>query len=586
MCGIYGSTLVGKTDDRHRAALNTLVHRGPDQSGEWSDGRVFMGHRRLSIMDLSESGRQPMASDEPAVVIAVNGEIYNFLHLRRELESEFRFRSRSDSEVVLHGFAKWGLDGLIERLEGMYAIAIYDRSAGQIHLVRDRIGIKPIYYALHRGQFVWASELQAIVAHFGSSELDVDQSALYDFLTYLYVPAPKSVYRGVFKVRPAHVITLDLTNMSLQDRKYWDLSLEVTPISTASATEQLRELLQQSVSEQMMSDVDVGYFLSGGLDSSSVVAFAESDSSNNRTFAIGFDDVTHSETKFARLVAEHCGLQHNEKILTEEAVLDLVDDFVGWFAEPFADTSAFPTYLVSEFARRQVKVVLTGDGGDEVFGGYNWYRMFEIVERQNRRTHIGNFLGGALKKMPLRRASVAGRARNKILREVCLEGIELYAALLGGLIRAEKTRYRHRLDIPKDYDDYWHFRKFYKPELSLFTRLQYLDLCTYLPDDILTKVDRVSMAVSLESRVPLLSTKLVEFSFSLPDEIRLPAGELKGLLKNAVRDMLPQSIISRGKKGFSVPERNWTTGFFDKRYTKQENILRAFDNRFGWGSLD
>lgn len=579
MCGIYGSTLLSAPDDRHVAALNTLVHRGPDQSGIWSDDHVFMGHRRLSIMDLSDSGRQPMATDAPPVVITVNGEIYNFQDLRRELQTKVRFRSNSDSEVVLHGYAYWGLNGLIRRLEGMYAIAIYDQSDGQIHLIRDRVGIKPLYYALHAGEFVWASELRAIATHFGPNSLSVDPTALYDFLTYLYVPAPKSVYRNVYKVCPAHVVTCNINDMSLRGRRYWELSPEATPISVSAATKTLRELLQESVSQQMMSDVDVGYFLSGGLDSSSVVAFSDPDSSNNRTYSIGFHEAAHNETEFARRVAVHCGLHHNEKILTEDAVLGLMDAFVDWFTEPFADTSAFPTYLVSEFARGDVKVVLTGDGGDEVFGGYDWYATFATAEKRSGNSISGHLFEGFLKRLPLRRASIAGRARNKFFRKACLEGLELYAALLGGLIHAEKHDYRARLDIPSDYDDYWHFRNHYKPELPILTRLQYLDFCTYLPDDILTKVDRVSMAVSLEARVPLLSTKLVEFAFSLPEEVRSAGGTQKGILKLAVCDLLPESILARSKKGFSVPERNWRTGFFEKRFTKQENILRVFNDR-------
>ena len=570
MCGLYGSTLSGAPDPRHTATLETLVHRGPDQSGVWHDDAVFMGHRRLSIIDLSESGRQPMVTDSPPVVVSVNGEIYNFKDLRRELESGANFHSNSDSEVILHGYAKWGLDGLLARLEGMFAVVIYDRATRELHLARDRIGIKPLYYALKDGEFVWASELQAVAAHFGRHRLEADLSALYDFLTYLYVPAPKSAYRDVFKVQPAHVVTLKLADMSLQKRRYWDVPLQSVPIGQAEASTRLRQLLQESVSEQLVSDVDVGYFLSGGLDSSTVVAFSDADSSDNRTFAIGFDDVSHNETEFARLVADHCGLRHNEITLTEDAMLGLTDAFLAWFAEPFADTSAFPTFLVSEFARQKVKVVLTGDGGDEVFGGYKWYRAFHAVSQRNGHSSASRLLGSMLKQLPVKRASFLGRARGKVLREVCLSGVELYAALMGGLIHAEKGAYRERFGIPKDYDDYWHFRRFYRPDLPLFKRLQYLDLCTYLPDDILTKVDRTSMAVSLEARVPLLSTRLVE---------------LKGLLKHAVRDKLPKPILDRGKKGFSVPERSWKSGFFRRDYTKQENVLRAFNDRYEWAAL-
>ena len=585
MCGLFGSTIHGEPSEKHFASLKTLSHRGPDQWGVWHDESVFMGHTRLSIIDLSDCGRQPMVRDEPKVVITVNGEIYNFQALRRELEVDCQFKSNSDSEVVLHGYVRWGIDGLMSRLEGMYAMAIYDLTARRLYLARDRAGIKPLFFAHLDGAFAWASELKALTSYFGNEKLQVDTSALYDFLSYLYIPTPKTAFKNVFQLPPAHIAAIDLNDFQSKQWRYWDLNLQVTPTTLPEASDRLAELLQNAVREQLVADVDIGYFLSGGLDSSAVVAFSDPESSNNRTFSIGFDHAEHDETKYASIVARHFGLKYRQEILANKSAADWENSFIDWFDEPFADTSAFPTFLVSRLAREEVTVVLTGDGGDEVFGGYERYEAFERLRSGSERNPAKLRIGEIIQKLPLRKASLLGRIRNRFLRENCLSDVELYCALLGGLIRSEKETYRKMFDIPRDYDDYWALRRFYHPDIPIYTRLQYLDFCTYLPDDILTKVDRTSMALSLETRVPLLSTDLVEFSFSLPESIRLANGELKGLLKLALKNRLPSEILTRKKKGFSVPERHWHGGMFDKRFTKQENILRMFSDRFGWADL-
>lgn len=583
MCGLFGYTPIEKSElERARGALDTLFHRGPDQWGEWFDDRIYIGHRRLSILDLSEQGRQPMVDERGDVVIAVNGEIYNYLDLKKELSGRRRFKSQSDSEVLLHGYREWGIEGLLGKIDGMYAFSIFDAARQKLFLARDRVGIKPLYYAVIGGAVAWASELKAIEKFFCDDVLVIDETSLFDFLTYLYVPAPKTLYRNVYKLEPAHYLEIECRSRAVRKHRYWSLGVEERSISPERAGETLRALVAKSVREQMMSDVPVGFFLSGGMDSSSVTAEASRISKEIRTYSIGFDDERHDETGYAEIVASYFHTRHEKRILDRASAMALFDRLKEWYDEPFADTSAFPTFLVSKFAKEGSTVALTGDGGDEVFGGYRWYARFKKMkarrwpcsERLRPMTSaIRSELG----------AGRMGKLAEKIEFNFILNDFELYTKLLGGLLKDEKRRYALLWNIPTDYDDYWHFRKYYREELPLLTRLQYLDLHTYLPDDILTKVDRVSMAVSLEARVPLLSREIIEFTFSIPEETRYLNGELKGLMKRAYRGILPDEIIRRRKKGFSVPSRSWAKDSWIGAETPQEYILKTlFAREVGW----
>ncbi len=584
MCGLYGSLRSSLSSLEQNEVLGLLSHRGPDQQDYWQNDKVYLGHTRLSIIDTSDAGKQPISDSESSTVITVNGEIYNFVELKSILEKDFTFKSSSDSEVVLYGYKKWGINGLAARLEGMFAIIIYDVIKNVIHLIRDRVGIKPLYYSTKNNSFVWGSELKVIREHFKQVTLEIDKTALYDFLTYQYIPAPKTVFIDVFKLPQAHLASFNLETKGLVLYKYWEPSLIDKPISIKNAQEKLMELLRDSIRMQLVSDVNVGYFLSGGIDSSTIVALSVMEDKSNPAICMGFDHASHDETYFAKCLSAHVNVPYLQEILSEDMLHDLQPLFTDWYDEPFADTSAFPTYLISKFSKKYASVILAGDGGDEIFGGYYWYKQFEYLSKRRKFERLRKRFADLLGLVNLPRDSLLGRIRNKIVREYCLSGLELYSCLLGGLLPFEK-KYRIKFGIPDSYDDYWHFRKFYREDISLYKRLQYMDFCTYLPDDILTKVDRASMAASLEVRVPLLSTKLVEFSFSLPDDVRLVGGEMKGLLKHAIKDFVPRQIIDRPKKGFSVPESKWRAGIFDKRFSKQENILIEFDKRFKWNIL-
>ena len=572
MCGLFGYVCPDnvRPETRH-AALDTLAHRGPDQQGEWVSPNVYIGHRRLSILDLSERARQPFVSDDHAVVVSVNGEVYNFQELRRQLSAKHHFCTTSDSEVVLHGYREWGIRGLLSRLEGMYAFCIHDTRENRLFLARDRVGIKPLYYSVRGRCISWASELKALEMFLGTGGLELDATGMYDFLTYLYVPSPKTMYKDVFKLEPAHYIDVDVARGSLQKHCYWQLVVHESTDSIDVAAERIRGMIGSAVGAQLCSDVPVGFFLSGGIDSSVVVSEAAKAGHTVHTYSIGFDDEEHDETAFAKLVAERFGTQHRTRTLRRAEIAPMFVKLREWFDEPFADTSAFPSHLVSRFARETCKVVLTGDGGDEVFGGYGWYTAFS--------THVDDtqlvprswlaFLSSIRGRS---RRSLVGRLANRIELGLLSE-LELHTRLLGGLLKEQKRRQAVDLGIASDYDDYWHFRKFYRPELPVITRLQYLDFHTYLPDDILTKVDRTSMAVSLEARVPLLATEIVEYAFSLPEQVRLHGKRNKGLLKYAYRERLPPETIDRDKQGFSIPARTYAREIAARGRSKQEVIL-------------
>lgn len=574
MCGIFGLVSTSDIDlDRAVEALNSMEHRGPDQFNYLKTENAFVGHRRLSILDLSDAGKQPMSFGD--VSITVNGEIYNYRELKNDLKNKYEFLSDSDSEVVLFGYIEWGIDELLSRIEGMYAISIFDYERKKVYIARDRVGIKPLYYFSNGNDFSWSSELKAIQKYYGET-LSYDKTAFYDFLTYLYIPTPKTMYKNVHKVEPGHYISFNIDNRTVESKMYWDVSVSERNIDVLEAKNTLRKLIDRSVSEQLVSDVPVGFFLSGGVDSSVVVASASKSIHDMNTFTIGFDDPEHCESKFAEQIARLFDTNHSVQTLDSMQAKQLMSKLVEWYDEPFADTSAFPSYIVSKLARKKVTVVLTGDGGDEVFGGYNWYREYKKASGSLLRKVFSITQPLIDRVKPNIKNQLIRKIVTKFEREFTVTGFELYTKLMGGLIKNEKKDFASALGIPDSYDDYWHFRKYYRDDLPIYTRLQYLDFKTYLPDDILTKMDRVSMAVSLECRVPLLSTELIEFSFSLPEDVRYEHGNLKGLLKLAYSDSLPEQILHRKKRGFSIPMRFWKGTMFKNKRSKQEEILDLF----------
>jgi len=572
MCGFVGGT---EPSWDYEAAAATLRHRGPDAGAVRRADGVSIGFRRLKIVDLDDAANQPLTSTEAPVTIAFNGEIYGFRALRAVLEGHgHRFLTRSDTEVLLAAYLEWG-DAFADHVDGMFAIAIHDRRDATLHLLRDRVGIKPLYYLDDGTRFAFASELKAIERLVGQPTLVRDPTALYDFLTYHYIPAPKTEYRGVFKLRPAHHLVYDLARRCVRhDRAFWRLAVPQTPepIDDASAAAELRECIQTAVEEQLVADVPVGFFLSGGLDSSAVLCAAHSAIDHPPTFCMGFDGDRESETAHARTVADHLGADHHERILTASATRGLLAAYLDWFDEPFGDVSAFPTNWLARFAREQgAVVVLTGDGGDELFGGY---RRYEKFVRYSNLPSLGRRGEAAFGWMRDALAPPAWRPSLAKLDTMLKSDLALYASLRSQLPLARRLHYRREFELPADYDDLWYYRQHWRPELPILTRLQHLDFHTFLPDLVLTKVDRTTMAESLEARVPLLARKVVELAFRLPEATRYRGGQLKGLLKHAYRDALPAEILARPKHGFNPPR-----AYIDALRSsdaRQEFLLRTF----------
>ena len=575
MCGIAGILQVDGTAVEHSAIARmtrALAHRGPDGCGVRIEDGVAFGHRRLAVIDPTPAADQPMVSADGDTWLVFNGEIYDYPTPRRELERlGCRFRTDCDTEVILHAYRAWGED-FIDRLDGMFAIALWDRRERRLRLYRDRPGIKPLYYAFNGRTFAFASELKAIEAIGDLVDLRTDRTALYDFLTYRYVPTPKTLYRDVFKLPPATRLVFDADSGRIESSDpFWRLTVREQITDPDLAAEQLTELIGLSVDRQLVADVPVGFFLSGGLDSSALVAMAARRHDDLRTFSIGFDDPAHSETAHARLVAERFRTRHQEAVLAAGETRDMLGRLRQWYDEPFADTSAFPTFLVSRWARKSVTVALSGDGGDELFGGYRWYSLFRRLRPMA--CSLGRGPAGRIDraKQRLRRTNPLRRACN-VLSLIAADDLELYAKLLGGMGRAEKARWATVLEIDPEYDDYWHFRRHWHDDLPLRTRMQVLDFHTFLPDDVLTKVDRASMTNSLEVRVPLLARPLIEFAFSLAESVRFRDRRPKGILRYAMKDLLPATIIDRPKKGFSAPPAHNP----HPRYSTQEFVLTEF----------
>ena len=570
MCGFFGGS---DANWRYEAALEAIAHRGPDASGLRLDGPVRVGFRRLSIIDLDAAANQPFVAADGQTWIVFNGEIYGYLRLRKTLEDlGHAFRTQSDTEVLLEAYLEWG-ESFLERIDGMFAIAIRDGRDGKLRLYRDRAGIKPLYYYYDGSRFAFASELKAIAVGLAAEGLETDSTALYDFLGYRYVPAPKTLYRRCFKLLPGHTLAYDpATGKATTPRPWWRLGTETRAdaITPDEAAEELRALIDASVRDQMIADVPLGFFLSGGIDSSIVVASAASAGARVSTFTIGFDADEVSETPYARLVAERFATDHHERILLRDAAQDLLPCLKAWFDEPFGDDSAIPTYLVSKLAREHVTVVLTGDGSDEVFGGYSTYPRYVRYARWPAWPAVFDRATVRLRTRLHRRNPLSRMLR--VLETGLSKDIDLWAKIMHGMAPGAKTRYREAFGLARDYDDWWHYREHWREDLPLRTRLQYLDFHTYLPGCILTKVDRTSMAVSLEARVPLLSQRLIEFSFSLPETIRWHGGAGKGLLKHAYRGILPAEILARRKKGFGVPR--YYLGDLGRGVPLPEHILR------------
>jgi asparagine synthase (glutamine-hydrolysing) len=556
---------------------SVLAHRGPDGEGCWVDtsaGAGF-GHRRLAIIDLSLLAHQPMVSASGRYVLTYNGEIYNYLELRAELEAKgVRFRSHSDSEVLLEACATWGVAAVARRLIGIFAFALWDKETRTLALVRDHLGVKPLYWTLTDGVLVFGSELRALLAYRNWRPL-IDRDALAAYFRHNYVPAPRTIYSGVFKLPPAGILTLR-PHRAPEISAFWEpreiaktaLSEPLT-LSEPDALAQLDLLLHDVVRRQMIADVPLGALLSGGIDSSTILAIMQAESATQvKSFTVGFREAAFDESRHAAQVARHLGTEHHQIEVAAEDALRLVPSIAEWFDEPFADSSQLPTFLLARMARRHVTVALSGDGGDEVFAGYNRYALAESMWRGMRRipAALRGIAADALCALPpgvwdkllltIRRTPEGGDKIHKV-GELLRLGSEpaLYRRLVSqwdnpeelvaGAVEPRGILWDDSLggDIP-----------------DTLQRLQLLDAVTYLPDDILTKIDRVSMAVSLEVRVPLLDPRLIEFAWRLPASMRRRNGQGKWLLRRLLHRYVPAALVERPKMGFGVPIGAWLRG--------------------------
>lgn len=591
MCGFAGfwspTSSAGSPDPAATLARMTdaIIHRGPDDAGAWCDAEagIALGFRRLSILDLSPLGHQPMASANGRYVIMFNGEIYNFAELRDELVAQgAMFRGHSDTEILLAAIERWGFTVAIQRCVGMFAITLWDRDRRTLSLVRDRLGEKPLYYGLRQGTLLFGSELKALRQHPAWTG-HIDRAALSLFLRHNYVPAPYSIYEGIQKVVPGTIVTLHARDLEAGEvTTYWS-PREVTELAASTpmtlddqqAIDALDTLLRQTIRAEMVADVPLGAFLSGGVDSSVLVALMQAQSATPvRTFTIGFHEAGYNEAEHAKAVARHLGTEHTELYVTPQQAMDVIPRLPTIYDEPFADSSQIPTFLVAQLARQSVTVSLSGEGGDELFGGYNRYFWGERLWRRLRTIPrpIRTLVGQSLRAVsPSRWDAIAEHLAGVIPKryQVVTPGHKIHkaASFLG--VGTSDDMYR---TLMTHWPDPAGITGAVEPPTALTNpaawpgydnvvqRLMYFDLISELPDDILVKVDRASMAVSLESRAPFLDHRVVDFAWRIPLHQKLRNGQGKWILRQLLYRYVPPSLIDRPKMGFGVPIESWLRG--------------------------
>lgn len=619
MCGIVGFLDEKISLDKRRELLqmmsHALEHRGPDDAGVWMEPEsgVGLAHRRLSIVDLSHEGHQPMFSTSKRFCIVFNGEIYNFLALREELEKLGRcFHSHSDTEVLLEAIDQWGLEKTVQKLNGMFAFALWDRETKCLHLVRDRMGEKPLYYGWAGKVFLFGSELKALRLH-PAFKAEMDPTALGYYLQYSYVPSPWSIYRDIYKLPPASILTIPSKFLEKpKPIEYWSAE-EVAqkgiqdPFcgSFNEATAQLEFLLKDATKLRMIADVPLGALLSGGVDSSCIVALMQSLSDRPiKTFSIGFQEQGFNEARYAKAVAQHLKTEHMELYVTPDQARAVIPQLPTLYDEPFADSSQIPTFLISKLTRHYVTVGLSGDGGDELFGGYNRYFMGPAIWKKiawlPRSLRKG--IAGALKLPTPHQWNQLTNLFYPFLKQYGEKGsfADKFDKLSGILDSPDTDALYQKLvstgpqseEILRAGNDYSYFSD--KSDRVAFPdfirKMMFLDQVCYLPDDILTKVDRASMGVSLEVRIPLLDHRVVEFAWRVPLLMKIQNGENKRLLRQILYQYVPKSLIERPKMGFAVPIdswlrgplRDWAEALLDEKKLKQEGLFRSEVIRKKW----
>jgi asparagine synthase (glutamine-hydrolysing) len=541
MCGIIGEVRFDGNVRRQSFTrmVGELAARGPDASGiqYLSNDRLALGHQRLSVIDLTDSAAQPMANEDETVWLVFNGEIYNYRGLRRQLLRDgHTFKSQSDSEAILHAYEQWGED-CVSRLRGMFAFAIWDDRRGQLFLARDHLGIKPLYYWRTNTCFVFASQPRAILQHPDFSR-SIDQAALSSYLAYRYVPGELAIFEGMRKLPAGSQLTV--AKDRFESRRFWKVSYNPKTMHLEDALVDIEQQLRRSIEDQLVSDVPVGIWLSGGIDSSTIAAVATNKVGDLPCFTIGFDDAYSDERKFARNAADWLGCQIHEEVITATDAVKLLPEIIDAYDEPFFDHSAIPTYAVSKLSRKHgIKVALSGDGGDELFAGYLWYDAF--FDGRGRVRKLLDYL------------NPNSRSTKAILKNLF--------RLTGFMDGQSQDRLLCR---SQKFDHLALLEKHYNPNVPLITALQMIDVNTFLVDDVLTKVDRASMACGVEVRVPFLDVDLVETAFSVSHDLVYGGKERKFLLKHAVSNLLGPDILTARKKGFSVPLAVWMRRGLDK----------------------
>ncbi len=616
MCGFAGSLGYSKCDENSlRRMVSTLYHRGPDDQGLWFDQSAAIGlvHARLSILDLSTAGHQPMSSACGRYVIVFNGEIYNHLKLRGELEQSgqvLNWRGHSDTETLLAGFHAWGIEATLQKSVGMFAFAVWDKQTHTLTLARDRLGEKPLYYGWQDDTFLFGSELKALKAH-PAFLAEIDRDALAAFMRYSFIPAPQSIYRGIHKLLPGTLLSVrvDMYTTRLKPVPYWSLlgaarqSLQAPFTgSDAEALQELEARLSEAVALQQISDVQIGAFLSGGIDSSTIVALMQAQSTRPiNTFTIGFEGLQFNEAVHARAVARHLGTDHTELYMTPEEAREVIPQLPILYDEPFGDSSQIPTFLVSQLARRSVTVSLSGDAGDELFGGYNryaWTRKLLKVPPPLRRMLAAGLTAlspaqwdriySTMQPMlpSLLRVRMPGDKAHKLSQVLEVDSdAAIYQRLVSTWPNPDTVVLGGR--DPMNLSHAW-------DELTDFNALEYrmmaLDALTYLPDDILCKVDRAAMGVSLETRVPFLDHRVVEYAWRLPLHMKIRNGQGKWILRQLLYKYVPKGLVERPKMGFGVPIdvwlrgplREWAEDLLSEARLKREGFFNPMPIRQKW----
>tara|TARA_Y100000310_G_scaffold328145_1_gene395756 strand:+ start:401 stop:2287 length:1887 start_codon:yes stop_codon:yes gene_type:complete len=597
MCGIIGfnfsdKTLLGKMS-------KCIRHRGPNSSGMFVDKKVSLGHRRLSIIDLSSKGDQPMINSNKTLVIVYNGEIYNYLEIRKELEGRgYKFNSNTDTEVVLYAYEEYG-EECLQMFNGFFSFCVYDIVGKKFFIARDRLGIKPLYYYFDSRKFIFSSEMKSILED-KSVKREVDLGSLNEFLTYRYIHSSSTILKNIFRLKPGYSLTFDLVKLSVKLKKYWDLEVKSSNYGSKIYAKNILDLFEDSVSKRLMSDVPLGVYLSGGIDSSAVVAVMKKlGVSSINTYSIGFEhDVIGNELKSAKKVSDYFGTKHHEYMIKPDIVKEL-KNIVWHLDEPLADPAVVPVYYLSKKASKSVTVVLTGDGGDELFAGYDQYKFLTYGDKMS-------FLPRRVRKklIPYVVRNVPNGLMNKIYKYSSSTGSKIFDRFEKFISNVDENKAKSYLEVVSVFDgserkevlnsDYFVSKKYssinkYFTNGDYLNNLTYMDLKTYLPEDLLMKPDKMCMAFGIESRVPFLDHRLVEYAFKIPSSYKLRRGISKYIMKKSFKRLLPKEIIHRKKQPFQVPLDEWISKELkdylkelisnsEHNYFNKKQVKKIFDN--------